>query len=143
MVMSVSFSTPMTTLPPIQPPTIALELPSIERNIADTTQTTSPAIYPQNKVDLYKCSCVEGLRYFGVDLPPRPFDAKNFIGTDPPSVGGVVIFYYAGNDTWHVALIVELHADYMLVREWNFEPCAETWRRVAYDDKAIYGFSSF
>ena len=134
----------MTTLPPIEiPPLQAPVFAYMSDNTPDTTQTTLPVIYPQNNPQLYKCSCVEGLRYFGVDLPPRPFDAKNFIGNAMPSVGGVVIFYYASNNTWHVALIVELHADYMLVREWNFEPCVETWRRVAYDDKAIYGFSSF
>ncbi len=87
------------------------------------------------------CNCVTGLRSFGVNIP-NGTDAKDIpINSNTPHEGGVVLFKYE-NDVYHAALITEMTAKYMIVRETNYDKCKETTRKVYYDDSFIIGFHS-
>ena len=99
----------------------------------DVSTTTSKEL-------LRLCNCVTGLRSFGVDIPYNT-DAKDIQANTTPYVGGVVLFLY-DNDVYHAALIIEMLAEYMIVKETNFIECKEGTRKVYYDDPSITGFYS-
>ena len=85
------------------------------------------------------CNCVTGLRSFGVTIPIGT-NAEDLPSNTTPHVGGVILFLYE-NGVYHAALIIEITAEYMVVRETNFNECEETTgRKVYYDDSSIRGF---
>lgn len=96
----------------------------------------------QNHVDQYlNCSCVEGLRSFGVTLPPSPFNASEFTPNTTIHIGAVVIFNYEIGGS-HVALVTNLNHETFSILEWNYKKCMETQRDVLYNDNSIIGFYS-
>jgi len=85
------------------------------------------------------CSCVKGVRSFGINLPSVK-SAKDLPANSTFHVGAVVLFDYPENELGHVALIVKMTPEYMIVKETNYKKCSYTERRVYYNDPNIRGF---
>lgn len=80
------------------------------------------------------CSCVSGLRSFGITMPPT----ASILYNSAPQVGGVILFSY--NSTKHWALIIEMTPEYYIIKETNYFPCRYSERKVDRKDPTIYGF---
>ena len=89
----------------------------------------------QNKINAL-CSCVKGLRSFGVNMPFA--DAKNIRPNSVAKVGNVILFKYL--KTYHASLIIEIHEDYYLVKETNSFRCQYGERKILKTDPYIRGF---
>lgn len=82
------------------------------------------------------CSCVVWVQQ---QIPTFPMgDADEIKANSYPQEGGVVLFQY--EVLGHVAIIREIHTDYMLVEETNYHMCQHGFRRVPYTDPHIRGF---
>ena len=90
----------------------------------------------KKEYDPVACSCVTYARQF-VDIPPKT-DAIDLKPNSQPYEGGAVLLNYKG--IGHIAIIVSLKGEYMLVKESNYKECEYTTRKLFYDDPAIVGF---
>lgn len=84
------------------------------------------------------CSCVDAVKaWTGYDKPVGA--ARNWpINSDKPSVFGVVIT--SEGPVGHVAYILQVNKDSILVREANFKPCQVDTRIIPLNSKFIKGF---
>lgn len=83
------------------------------------------------------CSCVKYARSRGVPIPMNT-DAVDMVGNSIPMEGGLVLLTYPKAD--HVAVIVSLEEEYMVIDEANYKRCKHTQRRIPYSSKHIKGF---
>jgi len=86
----------------------------------------------------WQCSCVQGARRLGADIPL--IDAKWFqlFPSQMPVVGGIVLLQYG--DVWHVARISELLEEGVRIEEYNYRKCQYTTRIIKWDDEHLRGF---
>lgn len=122
---------------------------SITINVAEPPNLPNP-IFPiaedkevkattTEPIDPILCSCISGLRSFGVLLPPKPVNAEDLEGNTTPSNGIVILFEYP-NEVYHAALIKFILLGGVYIQETNYESCAFTERFVPFDDQYIRGF---
>ena len=111
------------------------DLAYIESVYVPSTPTPVPRVVPR----WTHCSCVNVAKSLtGYDKIVGA--AKNWpVNSDKPVVGGVVITkesYYG-----HVAQIIEVREDSIILREGNFKPCQFTnGRELKLDNTKILGF---
>ena len=86
------------------------------------------------------CSCILGLRSFGVNLPPPPVDAEDIIPNSMPFRGSIALLSY---DLEHVALIVDFDHIGFWVQETNYKPCKYSERFIRWDSSELRGFAYF
>lgn len=101
------------------------------------TSTAPLAVPEEPKSESYDCSCVVFVRSKLPSLPRMETPAYLVPNDARPRVGGAIIFEY---NQWHIAYILGLEADGILIEEWNFKKCSHTIRTVAYSDPAIRGY---
>ncbi len=89
----------------------------------------------QDKINAL-CSCVKGLRSFGVNMPFK--DAKYLPANSTAMVGNVILFKYP--KTYHASLITAIEEKYYVIKETNFGGCRYNERKVLKNDPYIRGF---
>jgi len=80
----------------------------------------------RNKI-LASCSCIKGLRTFGVYIPLNT-NAKDLKPNSMPVVGRVVLFNYSG--VYHAALITSMNTESFSIKETNFIKCKYSERKI-------------
>lgn len=117
----------------VQAPPFSIEIDEIPVEIS---QILDPDLIVYSTTTPVYCSCVRTARSLGAKIPFK--DAVDIEANSMPVVGGGVLFSYEDYD--HVAKIVALLKDGMMIQEGNFRRCQYTERFIRYDDKFIRGF---
>lgn len=115
-------------------PKVAVEAPKPPQTDALSVVEEEVVVKPPDWLSY----CVEGLRYFGVRLPPRPAHAYLFEPNTPPFVGAVALFDYDG--VRHAALVTGIYGNYFTVKETNYKKGKYTERTIAWSDYRLLGF---
>lgn len=104
----------------------------LESNVSTSTEDIIVADDP-------KCSCVKGARHHGLNVPPA--DARDLVPNFSPIIGGGILLEYPNAS--HIAVITGFTDEGFEIVEWNYEPCEETRRVIAFNDHRIRGFVSY
>jgi len=133
----------MTTVMTLTPIQLNIEVPYVSWPVAYAESLPERAetieIEETTVPTLWKTECVLGLRYFGVSLPPAPFNADMFVPNSTPFIGAVAIFRYG--DLSHVAEVTYV-GDHFRVRETNYEDDKYGERDIEWNSSNLVGFWS-
>lgn len=102
----------------------------------ETVEATSTPVAKKavKKYDFVACNCYALLKQKIPNLPMM----NQIVPNSPPTVGGAVVMNYYGIP--HVAYIVGLTEDGVVVEESNYHHCKYDTRTVSWTDKALLGF---
>ena len=104
----------------------------------DQLNTNQTPTTTQLDIDPILCSCITGLRSFGVLLPPKPVNAEDLESNTTPHNGAIILFSYP--NSFHAALITFVFPGGVLIEETNYNKCKYSERFVEWNDPYIRGF---
>lgn len=105
--------------------------------IRDIPEKPKEVVKQVTKINPIYCSCVKTARAEGLVLPPiyTPWDLVPNTG---PSIGAGVLMSYSG--IGHVAVIIGMTNEGIIITEGNFKACQKQTRMVSYNDPHIRGY---
>lgn len=115
---------------------VLIPVAPIETELAEVQESHTK--YSEESADL-ACNCVAYARYKGADVPF--VNASNIHPTTTvPYLGATAVFFYPHSGEYHIAIVVYVEDNYVVVDEANYEHCKTGLRKVFLNDTRLLGF---
>lgn len=125
---------------PLILPLLYAEMQPIAQILAEQ-EAKQEGVYISEKTDHeaqqgVACSCVAFVRQYRPDIPSM--DASMFTpATTTPREGAVALMHYPHSGAWHLALVLSVEGDSLVIRDANYVSCTVTERRITLPDRVV------